>query len=430
LTPRPLQAARHAVLDWTGVTLAARDEPLVDILLKDALANGEAGEACVVGRTEKLTSTFAALVNGAASHALDFDDVNGRVHGHPTVAILPAILAAVASRDATGADLLDALVVGTEVACAVGDMLGPAHYAQGFHATATVGTVSAAAAVARLLGLDEETTANALGLAATQAAGLKASFGTMAKPMHAGRAAMSGLLAARWAASGLTGATAGIEADQGFGRAMSPDFAPGFAAPGGAFGIECNCYKFFPACYYTHSAIVTTRTLAVQHGLRPDDVASVTAMLQPQHDKVCNIAAPQDGLGIKFSVRHLVAMALAGVDAGNPAVYTTEMAERPDLVALRGRVAFEAAPVSTRTAARIRMELVDGRTLDRSEDVGLPAADLCAQEDRLRTKFRSLAVPALGEARADALASAILTLDETITVTSLLETMRCGEGTP
>ncbi len=427
LTPRAWQAARHAVLDWTGVTLAARDEPIVTALLRDAVDGGETGAAPLVGRPERLTPAFAALVNGAASHALDFDDVNARVHGHPTVAILPALLAAAPARGATGADVVDALIVGTEVACAVGEMLGPAHYDRGFHATSTVGCLGAAAAVARLFGLGTEAAATALGLAATQAAGLKVSFGTMAKPLHAGRAAMSGLLAARWAAAGVSGSREAIEADQGLGMAMSPDFSSAFVPPTETFGIEQNCYKFYPACYYTHSAIAVARSLADEIGIGVDDIAAVTVMLQPRHDKVCNIAAPRDGLGIKFSVRHLVAMALAGVDAGDPLVYTPATAERSDLVALRNRIVFEPAALPTRTAARLRIALVDGRVVEDGEDVGVPVDDLDLQESRLLEKFRALVTPPLGEARAEALATEILHLNETTAVDRLLDAARPEE---
>ena len=413
ITPRAMRCARHAVLDWTGVTLGGSGEPLVVALLDDAVANGETGPSPLMGRAERLSPAFAALVNGAASHALDFDDVNARVHGHPTVAILPAILSAALARDAVGGDVLDALVVGTEVACAIGAMLGPAHYAQGFHATATVGCVGAAAAVARLLGLDEERVACALALGATQAAGLKANFGTMAKPLHAGRAAMSGLLAARWAAAGMTGSTQVIEADQGFGMAMSPAFSPAFTPPESQFGIEINCYKFYPACYYTHSAIAAAGALCDEHDLAPGSIASVAVRLQPQHDKVCNIAATRDGPGIKFSVRPLVAMALAGVDAGDPAVFTEQIALRPDLVALRERVAFEPAAVPTRTAAALAITLADGRVLERAEDVGVPAAGLDLQEERLLAKFHGLAAPLLGPAASEALARLILGFDDT-----------------
>jgi len=405
---RALHCARHALLDWTGVTLAARSEPLVGILIGDAVANCEAGTGRLVGRNERLSPAFAALVNGAASHALDFDDVNQRVHGHPTVAIVPALLAAAPVCKASGQDVLDALVVGTEVSCAVGEMLGSPHYDLGFHATATVGSLGAAAAVARLMRLDEQRAATALGLAATQAAGLKANFGTHAKPLHAGRAAMNGLLAARWAAAGLTASTSIIEAVQGFGDVMSTGFAPAFDPPVASFGIELNCYKYYPACYFTHSAIAATSALRDQHGLTPDDIEQVVVGLQPQHDKVCNIAEPQDDLGIKFSVRHLVAMALARVDVSDTGVFYRETARRQDLVALRERIVFAGRPVPTRWAATVEITCRDGRVLNRDEDVGIPADDLERQEARLLAKFHTLVNPVLGETRSNALSERIV----------------------
>ena len=380
---RARRFAGHALLDWTGVTLAACREPLVDALIADALGNGEAGSAPLIGRPERLSPAFAALVNGVASHALDFDDVNYRLHGHPTVVIVPALLAAAPACGATGADVTDALVVGTEVSCAIGEMMGEAHYARGFHTTATVGCIGAARAVARLIGLDAETTAVALGLGATQAAGLKAHFGTMAKPLHAGRSAMAGLLAARWAKAGLTASPAAIEADQGFGPALSTDFRPHFTPPGGTFGIERNCYKYYPACYFTHSAIAAAEGLRDGHGLEPGDIAEAAIRVQPQHARACNIAEPTDGYGVKFSIRHLIAMALAGEAVGDPALYTPQTATRPDLVGLRERVRFVG-------------------------DAGVPADDPALQETRLLNKFHTLADPALGPDDASALACVAL----------------------
>ena len=408
ISERALHCARHALLDWTGVTLAARTEPLVGILIGDALRHDEDGRGRIVGHKERLSTAFAALVNGAASHALDFDDVNQRVHGHPTVAIVPALLAAAPACKASCADVLDALVVGTEVSCAVGEMLGSPHYDLGFHATATVGSIGSAAAVAHLMGLDQDQTATALGLAATQAAGLKANFGTMAKPLHAGRAAMNGLLAARWAGSGLTASTGVIEAVQGFGAVMSSGFEPRFEPPVGQFGIELNCYKYYPACYFTHSAIAATCALRDEHGLTPDSIDQIVVGLQPQHDKVCNIAEPKDDMGIKFSVRHLVAMALAGVDVSDIDVFSEETARRHDLVALREHVAFAGVPVPTRWAASVEIKCRDGRVLTRDEDVGIPAHDLERQQVRLLGKFHTLVNSALGEERSNALAERIL----------------------
>ncbi len=427
ISERALRCASHALLDWVGVTLAGQAEPLVDILVRDAERNGEQGVARLIGRRADVSPAFAALINGAASHALDFDDVNQRVQGHPTVAIVPALLAAAPACGATGADLLEGMVVGTEVACAVGEMLGTPHYDLGFHATATVGSLSAATAVARLMRLDEVQTATALGLAATQAAGLKANFGTMAKPLHAGKAAMNGLLAARWAGAGLTASTTILEAVQGFGAVMSTGFNADFSPPSDQYGIELNCYKFYPACYFTHSAIAATCALRDEHALSPDDIDNVVVHLQPQHDKVCNIAEPKDGLGIKFSVRHLVAMALARVEVGDIRVFTEEMAERPDLIALRERIAFAAASVPTRWAARVEIQCRDGRRLASDEDVGIPADDLDRQEARLLAKFLALSAPKLGEQRSHALADFVLGMGSAADMTGLFNAASPGD---
>ena len=201
---RPRRWAKHAILDWFGVTLAGATDPLVGILAEDALDSGEAGASRLVGRSEKVSPSFAAMINGAASHALDYDDVNKRLHGHPTVPVVPAVLALAEQKGLSGKDVVEAFIVGYEIECLIGEMMGMSHYDHGWHATATVGTFGAAAGCARMLGLDSEKSAMALGIAATQAAGLKSMFGTMCKPLHAGKAAMNGLMAARWAARGFT----------------------------------------------------------------------------------------------------------------------------------------------------------------------------------------------------------------------------------
>src|SRR6218665_3739125 len=168
----------------------------------------------------------AALINGAAGHALDFDDASSNMIGHPSAPVVPAALASAQIGNACGRQLLRALVVGHEVEARIGEMLGPSHYLHGFHATGTVGTFGAAAACASLRRLSEDQTAHALGLAATQAAGLKSMFGTMAKPLHAGKAAMNGLMATQLALRGFSANDCGIECPQGFALTMAPERHP------------------------------------------------------------------------------------------------------------------------------------------------------------------------------------------------------------
>src|SRR5262245_47151254 len=280
---------RHCLLDWCGCALAGSGEPLAQ-LLRDEL--GGDGPATVLGSGRTATARDAALANGAAGHALDFDDTHTRMPGHPTAPVLPAALAVSEEIDAGGERLLTALVVGIEVECRVGALLAPGHYGAGWHATGTVGTIGAAAAVAHLLGLDAERTAHALALAATQAAGLKASFGTMAKPLHAGKAATDGLLAARLAARGFTGNPAVLEAPQGLAAAagrVTPD-PERLDRLEGRWAIRDTLFKYHAACYLTHASINATLALAGKVDL--GEIDRVEVHVAPELLEVCNIAEP------------------------------------------------------------------------------------------------------------------------------------------
>src|SRR5881628_3448087 len=234
-----LTLAGQCILDYYGVALAGASDPLVRILLDEANDSGGATQASVIAESTRLPVLAAALINGAASHALDYDDVNLAMPGHPTVAILPGLLALAELKKSSGREVITAFVAGYETACRIGAALQPGHYNLGFHATATVGCFGAAAACARLLGLDAEATAIALGIAGTQAAGLKSQFGTMCKPFHAGRASQNGLLAARLAARGFSSRADIIECEQGFALTHGPDFAPAaaLATPEGGFHL-------------------------------------------------------------------------------------------------------------------------------------------------------------------------------------------------
>ena len=422
--------ARHGLLDWLGVTIAGATDPLVEILVSDAIEDGQRGEATLCGRSEPVSTTFAALINGSASHALDFDDVNALMPGHPSVAVLPAVLALAEQRGDSGRAVIDAYIAGYEVACRVGEMIGLSHYRRGWHATATIGTFGAAAGAARLLGLGAEQTAMALGLAATQAAGLKSMFGTMSKPLHAGRAAMNGLLAARWAARGFTSNPNAIEAHQGFAATQSETFQarpvrPDRQAP---FAIESNLFKYHAACYLTHSSIEAVRALRAAHGFDVDDVARVCTRVPPGHLDVCDIAEPRTGLEVKFSIRHIIAMALAGVDTGDRDAYTDETAARPDLAAIRDRVQVDATADELRHAADVTIELRNGETLTEHADVGIPAPDLAAQWKKLTAKFSRLVAPVLGDAAVEAVVEGIATLDEAPSVTALLDAVSRPSG--
>ena len=412
--PEPVrELARQCVLDYLGVGLAGADDPLARILLDETSEAGGAEQAAVIGHRARLPMTSAALANGAIAHALDYDDVNLAMPGHPSVAILPALLALAEARRASGKAVIAAFVAGYETCCRVGMALRPGHYTRGFHATGTVGAFGAAAACAHLLGLDAETTARALGIAGTQSAGLKSQFGTMCKPFHAGKAAQNGLLAARLAARGFSSRADLIECTQGFAATHAPDFYPekALAEPRRGFHIINNLFKYHAACYMTHAPIECGRQLRERLGAAPADIAAVALKLHSATDRVCNIPAPADGLEAKFSLRQTVAMALAGVDTASLGAYSVATATDPALVGLRELVSLDFRDDFPEAGAEIEVRLTDGRTASATFDAGIPNPDIAGQGRRLAEKFDALAAPVVGSARARELRETVAGLD-------------------
>jgi 2-methylcitrate dehydratase PrpD len=419
--------ARQCVLDYVACALAGAQDELTGIVLAEMQEQGGTPTATVIGHSARLPALSAALVNGAASHALDFDDVNIAMTGHPSVVLLSALLALAEECGSSGSDVLTAFVAGYELQCRLGLLLAPGHYnTLGFHATGTLGSFGAAAACAHLLGLDAQRFATALGIAGTQAAGLKSMFGTMCKPLHAGKAAYHGLLAARLARRGFTSRADVVECPQGFARTHSPDFNPAaaLAEPPAGFHIRNNLFKYHAACYMTHAPIEAARKLREQHGLTPDAIAGIRLRLDETCDRICNIPAPQTGLEAKFSLRLTTAMALAGVDTGGLNSYSEATAADPTLIRLRDKVEFDFLNGTPNTVADLEIVLTDGRTLAASHDSGVPATDIPEQGRRVEEKFASLATPILGAARARDLLGEIARFD---TLTDLRDFVRmCG----
>jgi 2-methylcitrate dehydratase PrpD len=408
------ELARQCFLDYYGVALAGADDPLAAILLDELAEAGGAGQAGVIGHRLRLPMLSAALVNGAIGHALDYDDVNLTMPGHVSVAILPALLALAEQHHSSGREVIAAFVAGYETACRIGAALKPGHYNLGFHATGTVGAFGAAAACARLSGLDAAATARALGIAGTQAGGLKSQFGTMCKPFHAGKAAQNGLLAARLAARGFSSRPDIVECEQGFALTHGRDFRPeaALANPPNGFHIFANLFKYHAACYLTHGPIECARSVhEAAGGAALEQIRRITLRLDKSCERVCNIAAPKDGLEAKFSLRQTVAMALSGIDTASLGSYSAATATDPALVALRDKVALDFQDGWPQAAAEIEVALGDGRVLRANHDAGIPCANILGQGEHLAAKFDALAGPVVGSARAHALREMIADLD-------------------
>jgi 2-methylcitrate dehydratase PrpD len=405
-----ITVARHCFLDWVGVTLAGSQEPATSIIREELLEQGGNPQTTLLGSAQKTSMLQAALINGTASHALDFDDFHSLMGSHPSVPVFPALLALSEVQGLNGRDFITAFVAGFETECCISSLVAPSHYAMGWHTTATVGTFGTAAACAHALRLNGEQWLHALGIAGTQAAGLKAMFGTMCKPFHAGKAAYNGLLAARLAARGFTANTAILECPQGFGATQTTTYAPDEALKrvNETIHIRDVLFKNHASCYFTHSSIEGILRLKERHRLTPDQVQAIRLRVSPVQQLTCNIYEPQTPLEGKFSLRFTAALALANGDISNRA-FTSERMHDPALLAIRDRVSVEVIPAFEQhpNTSEVILTLTDGSELREAVNMDLPEADLDRQWQRLVRKFRGLAAPVLGEERAELLIQAI-----------------------
>ncbi|MGE0803755.1 MAG: MmgE/PrpD family protein [Lautropia sp.] len=389
------RVARDCLIDWLGCCIAALDQPVGRIVADAAREEGGHPQATILGRGWQGSTAQAALVNGTLSHALDYDDVNLAVPGHLSVAIVPGLLALAEQRNASAADFAAAFVAGYEFACRVGRLVEPAHYANGFHATATIGCLGAAVACSHLLGLTSTQACHAIGIAATQAAGLKAMFGSMAKPLHAGLAAQTGLRAAQLARRGLTSRDDALECGQGFAAVHGRDFfaEAATAAPPGGFHLYGNLFKFHAACYSTHAAIEAAAALRREHSIDPRTVRAIE-VIAGDGCSICNIQSPTTGLEAKFSLRACAAFSLLAMDTSGLEIW--DRVSEPQVRSLTERVRVRLVPEMGLSDATVGIMLDDGRELRRTCDCGTPIADKALQSERVLAKFRSIAGPVLG----------------------------------
>jgi 2-methylcitrate dehydratase PrpD len=414
------EVAKQALLDFIGVTLAGVDEPLTRILRDEAATEGGYPQAAILGTGERVSTVQAALINGAAGHAHDYDDVHTAMSGHPTVPVAPAVFALGEHLGASGQDVINAFATGVDTECILGRYAGPSHYAKGWHATGTLGTFGSAAASARLLGLDAGQIVQALGIAGTQAAGLKSQFGTMCKPLHAGHAAATGLGSAKLAARGFTSCTDILEAAQGFmdTQAESASLERFESAMRAEAFTQDICFKYHAACYLTHSAIEATRALCDSNQFRPGDITGIDVHVDKGHLRVCNILEPRTGLEAKFSLRLTTAMAVNDAPTASIERFDDALTRNPDIVRVRDLVSVHAHDVA-RPETVVRIHTADGQTFEEAVNVAIPMRDLSAQWEKLTRKFLTLASPMLGDDRAAAVAGTLRALERLENVSEL-----------
>jgi 2-methylcitrate dehydratase PrpD len=431
LPPEAVRWAKVGILDTVGVTLAGSGDPSATMVAGVLSANGA---SLLLGSTKRTSALDAALVNGTASHALDFDDCNNTLGGHPSAPILPALFALADEIGASGRDFITAYVAGFETECKISMGVNFYQYTRGWHPSTTIGVFGAAAACAKLMKLDAERTAVALAIAASLASGIKSNFGTYVKPLHVGHCARNGLFAALLARGGYTASPVAFEHKQGYfevyngaGNYDAEKILPAWANPLDIItpGIAI---KQYPCCGSTHPAIDAMLELVRRHDLEPGAVERIQSWTHARRLEHTNRPDPQSTKDAKFSVQYCLARAL--VDRKVAIEHFEGEAYRdPQVRAVMGRVhaaayTTEQFPAENHFGAEIRVTLRGGTVLSHKVDQpeGRTSANPLPQA-RLKEKFENCANRALPVARTSAVYAAIMDLEKLADVRAVNEAM-------
>jgi 2-methylcitrate dehydratase PrpD len=423
--------AAAAVVDTIGVTLAGACEPAaraVQSVVQHEQHGGQ-GPSRVLGAGFSASAGGAALANGTAAHAIDYDDMCFVSLAHPSAPLVSAVIAVAEETGASGRAMLDAYVIGFEVEARLGRAMNPSHYKRGWHCTSTVGVMGVAAAVSRLLGLDAMRATHALAIAASSASGVKENFGTMVKPLHAGLAARDGALAGLLAARGLTGSARAIDGPQGLRQATDGEsfsLDDQIADLGHRWEILDTgiTVKLYPSCAGTHPALDAVLDLRRAHGFTDQDVERVDIGVDALTPTILIHDRPATDLEAKFSMPFCAAAAIVfgrlGIDTFEPSGLTDAR-----VCALMPRVEMRfddsldrTAPPLTQSSVRIRLR--DGRTLVAAANGARGYPSRPATADELAEKFLSCATRTIGEARATRGLAALASIEAATDVRALI----------
>jgi 2-methylcitrate dehydratase PrpD len=398
--------AHRTFMNWLGCAVGAAQHEAADAALAAVAMLQPAAQASVLGRKDKVDMGSAALVNGITSHTFDFDDTHLKTIIHPAGPVASAVLALAEHTGSSGREVIDALVIGIDVSCRVGNAMYPDHYDRGWHITGSTGTLGAAAACARLLKLDVAQTAMALGIAASQPVGMREQFGTMTKPFHPGGAARAGLMSALLASKGFTASPKALEAPRGMMQTVSTknDWNEITGELGQRFEISFNTYKPFACGIVIHPSIDACAQLRAQ-GVTPEQVERIELKVHSLVLELTGKKEPQDGLQAKFSVYHGCA---AGLTFGYAAEdeFSDEVVNREDMVALRRKVVATVDDTIAEASVDVTAVLKDGRRVHVFVEHAIGSLQNPMTDANLEAKFRGLSDPILGAAQTSELIKA------------------------
>jgi 2-methylcitrate dehydratase PrpD len=400
-----IHEATRALVNWAGCAIGGANHESVDIALETLRPFAGPPQAALPGRSERTDCLLAALAEGIASHVLDFDDTHPDAMVHPSGPVAAALLPLAELHASPGSELINAFVTGVEVECRVARAIMPSHYELGWHVTGTAGVIGAAAACARLLGLDELRSAWALGIAATQPVGLREMFGSMCKSFHVGRAAQGGLSAALLAQGGFTSANTALEGARGFLHVLSssPNPAALAAGLGEEYDLLRNTYKPYACGLVIHPSLDGCIQLRERHGLRGPEIERIELLVHPLALELTGKRNPRTGLEGKFSVFHGAAVAIVD-GAGGEAQFSDERVNAPDVVALRKKVGARVDVTLDKEQAVVTIARKDGGRYELRVEGCVGSLTRPLTDAELDAKFLALSEPVLGAAAGPALA--------------------------
>jgi len=394
-SPAAIERAEHAFSDTVGCIIAGRNDAATVAAAK--AFEPRPGGNCTVVTGGQTAPAVAALINGVAAHALDFDDNFHGATTHASAVLVPALLATAQAFGRTGHELLEAYIIGLEAQTWVSSGVNPSHYTAGWHATSTVGCIGSAAGVARLMGLDRDRIAQAMSVAVSMSSGVKGQFGTSVKPLHAGLAARNAVEAAQLSAAGMTGRLDVLESRQGFLALYGGDYPTGWSQDRlrpnelaiERFGLAV---KRHPCCGAAHRAIDSILDLKRDNGFRAQDVASINVTVAEAHARNLAYARPEDEMQARFSMQYTLALALSQEslslsDFTKPAVLRADVRALLPLTELSVHDQTMERAATGRLPHHISVELKDGRRLDDVRQTARGELSLPFGPDERKTKF-------------------------------------------
>jgi len=397
-SPTAIERAEHAFSDTIGCIIAGRNDPAT-LATARAFETRSGGGDCAVVTGARTDPAIAALINGVAAHALDFDDNFHGASTHASAVLVPSLLATAQAFGRNGRQMVEAYIIGLEAQAWIGSGMNPSHYTAGWHATSTIGCIGAAAGVARLMGLNREGIAQAMSIAVSMSAGIKGQFGTSAKPLHSGLAARNAIDAAQLSAAGMAGRLDVLESPQGFLTLYGGDYPKGWPQDRGQsdpdilaierFGLTA---KRHPCCGATHRAIDTVLDLKHANGFLAEDVTSINVTVTEAHARNLAYSRPDDEMQARFSMQYTLALALSQ-DSLGLSDFTSAAVRRSDvrtLLPLTELSIYDQTIERTATGRlphRVIVTLKDGRRLDEVRQTARGEVSLPFSPDERELKF-------------------------------------------